>query len=152
MIALAWPLVVAALKRWLIAPLLSKWTGTGIGVALGVVGALLAGVTIWRILTADEPPPRYTAKQAAAACDSAWLKAENDALKADIAKLAERLTRRGEQLELLAGVIENLQMEQEAALATAQDPDRVVVPAGDNWLLARAKRTGAAAAAGSGGR
>lgn len=152
MVALAWPVLSAILKRTILGPLLSKWTGTGLGVALGVVGVGLAGWHIWRVVTSDDGPPRYTARQAAAACDSAWLQAENDTLKADLQRLAARLAERGERLAELTATVDNLQFEQEAALAHALDPDRVVVPPGDGWLLARAKRTGAAAAAGAGGR
>ena len=151
MIAIVWPLV-AALKRTILTRLVSKWTGTGLGVLLGLVGVALAALTIWRVVTSNEPPPRYTAEQAAAACDAALLEAENDALKEDLRRLAARLAEGGKRMAELTTKIEKLEKDQDDARANSGDPRRVVVPADDVWLRARARRTGPAEAAGAPGR
>lgn len=152
MLAIVWPLIAAFLKRTILARLMSKWTGTGLGVLLGLIGIGLAALTIWRVATSDDEPPRYTAKQAAAACDSALLKSENDALKDDLRRLAARLAERGERLAEMTDKLQALEKDQDDARATSADPRRVVVPADDRWLLARARRTGTADAAGPAGR
>lgn len=152
MLALVWPLLAGFIKRTILSRLLSKWTGTGLGVALGLVGVVLSGWTIWRVVSSDEPPPRYTAKQAAAACDSAWLKAENDALKEDIRRLAARLADRGAAFAELTDKLQALEKDQDDARQNSSDPHRIVVPADDAWLRARARRTGAARAEGAAGR
>lgn len=143
------PLVLGAVKR----AFFSKWTGTGLGVALGLVGVVLAGWTIWRIVSSDDPPQTYTARQSAAACDQALLAAENDALKEDIRRLAARLADRGAAFAELTDKLQALETEQDDARAqTSVDPHRIVVPADDKWLQARARRTGAARAEGATGR
>ena len=100
------------------------------------IAAVFVGV-VWGTWRLTRPDPDAPLMVAVSAVEAQRFKAENDGLKAALAKAEETLRQRERGAVLADQLILSLEAEKEALRALSANPDAPVFAADDPWLLGR---------------
>lgn len=118
--------------------LVAAWPGIRLkpalrGLALAALACAVAWGT-WRLVRREPDPEPMVA---VSVVEAQRFKAENESLKAALARANETLRDRERQADLADQYIEALKSEKEALRALSTNPDAPVFAADDPWLLGR---------------
>lgn len=122
-----------------VAPFLAAWF-PGVSprkILRGIAFVCVAGLIAWLAWRWTRPDPDAVAMVAVPVVEAQRFRAENEKLKAAIAKSEETIRLRAREAELADQYIEALKAEKEALRAQSSDPDAPVFAADDPWLRGR---------------